>query len=283
MGIINNFFHILQIIMKIIVCKIDKKYKLSNSINLSFYMPTNSNFNFTNNSVVTLELPFSEHVEELRQRIFLIVGVILLFTFFSFVEVKSPVKFLELPINNVKFFQLSPGEYFISTVKISFYTGLLFSSPVAIGQLILFLLPGLTKKETKIILPLLISSLVLFGLGLTFSYYTLVPAALNFFLNYSEEVIEPFWSFDQYFEFILVLFYSTGLAFQIPIIQILVGLLNIVSAKQMLSAWRYVILLSTVLGAILTPSTDPLTQLLLSLAILLLYFSGLGILFLIKN
>ena len=242
-------------------------------------MPTNSNFNFTNNSVVTLELPFSEHVEELRQRIFLIVGVILLFTFFAFVE----VKILELPINNVKFFQLSPGEYFISTVKISFYTGLLFSSPVAIGQLILFLLPGLTKKETKIILPLLISSLVLFGLGLAFSYYTLVPAALNFFLNYSEEVLEPFWSFDQYFEFILVLFYSTGLAFQIPIIQILVGLLNIVSPKQMLGAWRYVILISTILGAILTPSTDPLTQLLLSFAIVLLYISGLGILFLIKN
>ena len=246
-------------------------------------MTTNSNFNFTNNTIVTLELPFSEHIEELRQRIFLLFWIILLLTCISFIEVKSLVKILELPINNVKFFQLSPGEYFISTIKISFYTGLLFSSPFIIGQLILFLLPGLTKKETKIILPLLLSSLLLFGLGLAFSYYTLIPAALNFFLNYSEEVLEPFWSFDQYFEFILVLFYSTGLAFQIPIIQILIGLLNIVSPKQMLGAWRYIILVSTILGAILTPSTDPLTQLLLSLAILLLYFSGLGILFLIKN
>ena len=246
-------------------------------------MTTNSNFNFTNNSIITLELPFSEHIEELRQRIFLLVGIILLLTCIAFIEVKDLVKILELPVQNVKFFQISPGEYFISTIKISFYTGLLFSSPFVIGQLILFLLPGLTKKETKIILPLLLSSLVLFGLGLIFSYYTLIPAALNFFLNYSEEVLEPFWSFDQYFEFVLVLFYSTGLAFQIPIIQILIGLLNIVSAKQMLGAWRYMILLSTILGAILTPSTDPLTQLLLSLAILLLYFSGLGILFLIKN
>jgi sec-independent protein translocase protein TatC len=246
-------------------------------------MATNSNFNFTKNSIITLELPFSEHIEELRQRIFLVFGIILLLTCLSFIEVKSLVKILELPINNVKFFQLSPGEYFISTIKISFYTGLLFSSPFIIGQLILFLIPGLTKKETKIILPLLLSSLLLFGLGLAFSYYALIPAALNFFLNYSEEVLEPFWSFDQYFEFILVLFYSTGLAFQIPILQILIGLLNIVSPKQMLSAWRYVILVSTVLGAILTPSTDPLTQLLLSFAILLLYFSGLGILFLIKN
>ena len=246
-------------------------------------MATNSNFNFTKNTNVTLELPFSEHIEELRQRVFLLFWIILLLTSVAFIEVKSLVKILELPISNVKFFQLSPGEYFISTIKISFYTGLLFSSPFVIGQLILFLLPGLTKKETKIILPLLLGSLILFGLGLAFSYYTLIPAALNFFLSYSEEVLEPFWSFDQYFEFILVLFYSTGLAFQIPILQILIGLLNIVSPKQMLGAWRYVILLSTILGAILTPSTDPLTQSLLSAAILLLYFSGLGILFLIKN
>jgi len=242
-----------------------------------------TNFNFTHNSIKTLELPFSEHLEELRQRIFLIFGIISLLTCFAFIEVKNLVKILELPINNVKFFQVAPGEYFISTIKISFYTGLLFSSPFIISQLILFLLPGLTNKETKIILPLLISSLILFGFGLAFSYYTLIPAALNFFLNYSEEVLEPFWSFDQYFEFILILFYSTGLAFQIPILQILLGLLNIVSPKQMLTAWRYVILLSTILSAILTPSTDPLTQVLLSVAIFLLYCSGLGILFLIKN
>tara|TARA_B110000967_G_scaffold44484_1_gene44672 strand:+ start:1348 stop:2088 length:741 start_codon:yes stop_codon:yes gene_type:complete len=246
-------------------------------------MVTNSDFSFGENKDITLELPFSEHVEELRQRIFHIFWIILLLTCAAFFEVKFLVKILELPVSDVKFFQLSPGEYFISTVKISFYTGLLFGSPFAIGQLILFLLPGLTKKETKIVLPLLLSSLCLFGLGLVFSYYVLIPAALNFFLNYSNEVIEPLWSFDQYFEFILILFYSTGLAFQIPIIQILVGLLNLVSAKQMLASWRYIILISTIIGAVLTPSTDPLTQLLLSAAILLLYLSGVGILFLIKK
>lgn len=246
-------------------------------------MVTNSDFNFGKNKDITLELPFSEHVEELRQRIFHIFCTVLVLTVAAFCEVKFLVKLLELPVNDVKFLQLAPGEYFVSTVKISFYTGLLFGSPFAIGQLILFLLPGLTKKETKIVLPLLLGSLCLFGSGLLFSYYVLIPAALNFFLNYSNEVIEPLWSFDQYFEFILVLFYSTGLAFQIPIIQILVGLLNLVSAKQMLASWRYIILISTIIGAILTPSTDPLTQILLSAAILLLYFSGVGILLLLKK
>jgi len=243
----------------------------------------NTEFNFQKTENSTLELPFSEHIEELRQRLFHIFWIILFLTCLSFFEVKYLVKILELPVNNVKFFQLSPGEYFVSTVKISCYTGLLFGSPFIISQLILFLLPGLTDKETKVIIPLLLSSLILFGLGLIFSYYALVPAALNFFLNYSNEVIEPLWSFDQYFEFILVVFYSTGLAFQIPVIQILLGLLNIVSPKQMLDSWRYIILISTIVGAILTPSTDPLTQLLLSLAILMLYFSGIGILFLIKK
>ena len=246
-------------------------------------MVNNSNFNFLCNSSQLLELPFSEHLEELRQRIIFLTFIIVCLTIIAFFEVKTIVKILEIPINNIKFFQLSPGEYFISTIKISFYTGFLFTCPFAVSQIIFFLLPGLTKKEAFIILPLLLSSIILFGIGLTFSYYTLIPAALNFFLNYSEEVLEPFWSFDQYFEFILVLFYSTGIAFQIPILQILLGLLNVFSMKQMFQSWRFIVFIATILGAILTPSIDPLTQILLTSAIMLLYFVGLGILFLLKT
>lgn len=244
-----------------------------------------SDFNFKNrvNKKTGLELPFSEHVEELRQRLFYVFWVILFTTILSFIEVKHLVKIIEFPVETVKFFQLSPSEYFISTVKIAFYNGLLFGSPFLISQIILFLVPGLTENESKIILPLLLGSWFLFGLGLLFSYYILIPAALTFFLNYSYEIVEPFWSFDQYFEFVLVLFYTTGFAFQIPIIQITLGYLNLVSYKQMLRKWRYIVLGSTIIGAILTPSTDPFTQLLLAAAILFLYLSGIGIVFLIKN
>ncbi|MBC8300512.1 MAG: twin-arginine translocase subunit TatC [Pelagibacterales bacterium] len=246
-------------------------------------MATNSNFNFKNNETLTFELPFSEHVEELRQRCFHACWITLFLSCFTFFEVKFLVKILESPVGDVTFVQLAPGEYFVSTVKIAIYTGFLLGSPFAISQVMLFLLPGLTEKEARIILPLLLSSLILFSLGLFFSYYVLIPATLAFFLNYSKDVIASSLSFEQYFQFILVLFYSTGLAFQIPIVQILLGILNIVSAKQMFAKWKYIILVSTIIGAILTPSTDPLTQLLLSFAILLLYFSGAGILFLIKK
>ena len=84
-------------------------------------------------------------------------------------------------------------------------------------------------------------------------------------------------SIDKYFEFVLLLLFSTGLAFQIPVIQLLLGALGIVSSKVMLSGWRYVIMGAVVLGAILTPSTDPLTQSLLAGAVLGLYFGGIGL------
>ena len=71
--------------------------------------------------------------------------------------------------------------------------------------------------------------------------------------------------------------FSTGLAFQIPIVQVLLGVLGIVSSNQMLSGWRYVVLGAAVLGAVLTPSTDPLTQSLLGGAVLGLYFGGVGL------
>ena len=115
------------------------------------------------------------------------------------------------------------------------------------------------------------------------SYYYLIPAALQFFINYSADIIEPLWSFNQYFDFILVLFYTTGLAFQIPIVQILLGILNVISGQEMLKLWRYVILIATIIGAVLTPSTDPVTQLLLTGAILFLYFIGAATVIILKK
>jgi sec-independent protein translocase protein TatC len=142
----------------------------------------------------------------------------------------------------------------------------------------MFMLPGLTQREAKIIIPTLAGSVLLFFTGITFGYTILAPAALTFFINYGADIIEPIWSFEQYFDFILLLLLSTGLAFQVPVIQVLLGLLNIVSSQKMLSAWKYMILISTIAGAILTPSTDPVTQVIMSIAILALYFTGIGIL-----
>ena len=230
-----------------------------------------------------IELPISEHLEEVRQRLFQFFCFAIIFIGVIFLKITPIVEFLEAPVKDIKFIQLSPGEYFLSTVKIAFYGGILFSFPFLIIQTIFYILPGLTKSEKRFLLPILIASVGLFNFGLLFAYYILIPAALKFFIGYSETIIEPLWSFDQYFDFILFLFYSTGLSFQVPIIQILLGLIGLITGQQMLKAWRYVILGTTIISAILTPSTDPITQLCLSGAILFLYFAGAIILIVLNN
>ncbi len=230
-----------------------------------------------------VEMSLFDHLEELRQRIFysliaLVVGAVGCFLF-----VKPLVQLLEAPARGVKFLQLAPGEFFFVSLKVAGYSGLLVAIPVILYQIIQFILPGLTRRERQLILPIVAGSTVLFLAGLVFAYLLLIPAAVNFFMNYGEDVVEQLWSIDRYFEFVLLLLLSTGLAFQVPVIQILLGFFGIVSARQMLSAWRYVLLGSAVLGAVLTPSTDPITQTLLAGAVVGLYFGGIAMVALLGN
>jgi sec-independent protein translocase protein TatC len=230
------------------------------------------------------ELFTNEHIEEIRQRLTQSVFSIILFIIVSFIKIKDIVKILQIPVENVHFFQNSPGEFFLSTLKISIYTGLIFSIPILLTQIIFFLLPGLRNQEKNFVVGLILGSFFLFVFGLIFSYFILIPAALKFFINYSIDVIEPLWSFDQYFNFMLILFLSTGFIFQIPIIQIILSFSRIISGIQMLNLWKYILLVSTIFGAILTPSADPLTQILLSSAFFFLYLAGSFIvIFLQKN
>ena len=229
------------------------------------------------------EMSLSDHLEELRQRAFWSIATLLSSIIVCVFSVKNIVKTLQEPALGIKFLQFAPGEFFFASIKVAAYTGLLISSPFLIYQIILFVLPGMTKNERKTLLPIILGAIGLFLSGILFGYYILVPAALNFFINYGSEVVEPFWSFEQYFEFILILLFSTGLAFQLPVIQVMLGLFRIISGETMLSIWRYVILGSTIIGAILTPSVDPLTQILMSSIVIILYFLGAGVVLIIEK
>ena len=223
-----------------------------------------------------VEMSLFDHLEELRQRIFYALIAVVVCVAGCFLGVKPIVRLLEVPAQGVKFLQLAPGEYFFVSIKVAGYSGLLVASPFILYQIIQFVVPGLTRRERRLVAPVVLGSSILFFVGLAFAYIALVPAALNFFISYGADVVEQLWSIDKYFEFVLLLMFSTGLAFQIPIIQLLLGFLGIVSSQQMLSGWRFVIIGATVLGAVLTPSTDPLTQSLLAGAVLALYFGGIG-------
>jgi sec-independent protein translocase protein TatC len=229
------------------------------------------------------EMALSEHIEEFSQRLIFCVGSLITAVLACFADIRQIVKVFQAPAMGVKFLQFSPGEYFFASIKIAVFSGILVTSPLILYQIFLYVLPGMTKKERDILLPMTIGSGFLFAIGLGFSYFFLVPAALRFFITYGSEVVEPFWSFDQYFDFIAVLIFTTGLAFQVPVVQIILGLLGIVSGQTMLAAWKYVVVIATALAAVITPSTDPVTQVLMASALLALYLGGSGVVILLKK
>ncbi|KAF8654651.1 hypothetical protein HU200_061496 [Digitaria exilis] len=200
------------------------------------------------------EMSIFDHLEELRERIFISVLAVGAAILGCFAFSKDLILLLEAPVSG--------------------YCGLLLGSPIILYEIIAFVLPGLTRDERKFLGPIVLGSSVLFYLGIFFSYTVLSPAALNFFVNYADGAVESLWSIDQYFEFILVLMFSTGLSFQVPVIQLLLGQVGLVSGDQMLSIWRYVVVGAVVAAAVLTPSTDPLTQMLLAGPLLGLYLGG---------
>ncbi len=223
---------------------------------------------------IDLDMPLTGHIEELRQRILLSLGSVVIGAAISLLFVKPLVKLLEAPAGSIRFLQVSPGEFLFVSIKVAGYTGLTIALPFIIYQILAFVLPGLTKKERRLIAPAVAGSTVLFLIGIIFAWWSLVPASLGFLINYGSDVVEPLWSIERYLDFVILLMFATGLAFQLPILQLILGILGILHWQKMLIAWRWVVMIAAFSGAILTPSTDPITMLILATAIMGLFFIG---------
>ena len=228
-------------------------------------------------------MPFADHLEELRQRILNSLFATLICIVFSFLVIKPLIQFLEIPAKNIRLLQLSPGEFLFVAIKVAGYSGLIVALPYILYQVILFVSPGLTEKEKSLLLPAFLASGILFFLGLFFSWWILVPAAISFFIKFGADIVEPIWSIEKYFDFVLLLMSSTALAFQLPVLQFILGSLGIITTQKMLSNWRLVVISSAILSAIITPSTDPLTMSLLSISIVFLFFIGTGLTFISES
>ncbi|NDC14265.1 MAG: twin-arginine translocase subunit TatC, partial [Synechococcaceae bacterium WB9_2_170] len=183
----------------------------------------------------------------------------------------------EMPAHGIRFLQLAPGEFLFVSLKVAGYAGLTLALPYVLYEVLAFVLPGLTRSERRLVAPAVAGSALLFAAGLAFAWWALVPAALTFLVNYGADVVEPSWSIERYLDFVLLLMVATALAFQLPVLQLLLGALGLINARTMLGAWRWVVVVAAIAGAVLTPSTDPVTMLLLSGAITALFLLGVAL------
>lgn len=225
-----------------------------------------------------------DHLNELRYRLsYSLIAVVAGFIL-AFIVSKDIIDlFKAVAPYNTNFVQISPGEVFMVSIKISLYAGIYFASPVIIYQIMKFIIPGLKTHERKFVIPIVIAAVFLFTLGLLFGYYVALPLALIFLIGYGSDVAQNVISIEKYISFCSATVLIMGAVFQIPLMLVFLSIIRIISSTKLIELWRYVIIIAFILGAVLTPSPDPFGQTVVAGAILLLYGLSIILIKLIKR
>jgi sec-independent protein translocase protein TatC len=225
------------------------------------------------------KMPFTSHLEELRTRIIRIMiaaaigfGVCWYFKEWLFQIITRPL-YQVLPPNSFMIYTSLP-EAFFNYMKISFYGSLFLTSPYILYQLWKFISPGLYKSEKKYMLPFVISSTILFICGILFGYYLALPPAFSFFVEFSSDFLKPMFSLREYLSLSLKLLLAFGVSFELPVVIFFLARIGVVSSKMLSRNRRYAILIIFIAAAILTPSPDALTQIIMAIPLMGLYEIG---------
>jgi sec-independent protein translocase protein TatC len=225
-------------------------------------------------------LTILEHLQELRYRLMICAGALLVTVSASFYPLsKMFIRFLEQPAKDrVANFQLvftEPLEFWTSYFKVSLLLGIAMAMPVIVYQILAFVSPGLTKAERRWLYPIVIGASVSFLAGCTFAYYVELPPALKFLLGNTGGVeAQPLMRIQSYIDFVTRLILVTGLVFELPLFVMGLAKIGVVRSGKLLGWWRHAIIIAFVAAAIVTPSIDPITQSLVAGPMIGLYFLG---------
>jgi sec-independent protein translocase protein TatC len=219
-----------------------------------------------------------EHLSELRGRIFralLYVAVGMVVCWFFYNDLRA---FLEVPLrqvlgNDLKFLYTNVSQPFMVRMQISLVAGLILALPLITLEMWGFVAPGLTREEKKgfhVVVPL---SILFFMLGVT-TAYLILPNAFRWFVSF----IEPGETLEQnplqYVVFVVKMMLAFGVVFQLPVILMFLAWIGLVSSKMLKENWRTALVLTSVLGAVATPSQDAFSMLLMALPLAALYFAS---------
>jgi sec-independent protein translocase protein TatC len=232
------------------------------------------------------ELPgmsLMEHLEELRTRIFWVAGYLVAgfaVAYYFHVQlynlVQKPVTDLGLQLNFTH-----PTDGLNLYLKTSFVGGAIIASPFILYQLWLFIAPGMYSHEKKYVWPFMSATIALFLSGAWFGYRWVLPGAIKVLVLQFGKAFHPILTIEDYTGFFLAVILGLGITFELPIVIFFLALFGIVDGKFLLKHFRYAVLAIFLLAAIICPTPDPIGMCLFATPMLVLYFLGVAVAFLV--
>ena len=214
-----------------------------------------------------------DHLEDLRRTILDSGIAALVATILSWFFSERLLDLLIRPIKDEGVYFTAPNEAFLTQLKLSAAMGLFVVAPFIFFKIYMFVLPGLHRREAKVVTPLLISSTLLFYTGVAFSFLVVIPQIMAFLLGFGTDLLSPLIGVGSYFNFVTHLCLAFGLVFQLPLLVLALSAIGLVNPRMLLRTWRIAIVAIFAASAILTPP-DIISQFMMAGPVILLYLGS---------
>lgn len=225
-----------------------------------------------------LTMPLVEHLRELRTRLMWSVGAVILGMLLSLLASRSVIEGLKSMCEACEFQAIDPLEIFTTYFRVALVLGLVLGTPVILYQIAMYVMPALHRHEKRYLILLLPGASVLFIIGLVFGFQLVLPRTISFLATFLAEgdsmLAEPTYRIGNYVAFMTNLLFIIGAAFQTPLVVYLFAKLGIVTPAFLSRSRKHAILLLAVLAAIMTPTPDPFTMLMVLIPMVILYEVG---------
>lgn len=220
-----------------------------------------------------VKLTIVEHLEELRDRLIVIVIALVVGTSFSLVFTEKLLRLLIQPLGATPI-AIHPVESFIVYFKVALIAGVAVAMPVILYEIVRFLLPALTPQEKRYLYLLLPGGTLFFIIGLSFAAFVMLPAAINFLRGFMGDVIRQQWTIENYISFVTTIMFWMGVIFELPLVMFFLAKLGLVSTQMLTRFRRFWILAAAVIAAAVTPTPDPVNMTIVMVPLILLYEVG---------
>lgn len=214
-------------------------------------------------------MSFVEHLEELRHRLLSIIGAVFALAVIGYFLGAPVLQFLARPVEGLYFF--TPTEALTARIKLGLVIGLVLALPYILHQLWRFVSPGLTSKERRQLRPLLGGSYPLFLIGGALGLLVILPVGVRVLLSFAPPGVDSMLNLSRYLSFVIGIVGFLGLLFQLPLIVLFLVRTGLVDPETLSRNRKTAVVVIFILGAIITPTVDFVTLLLLALPLLLLY------------